>query len=189
MKKHLIIVPRWGGTPAHDWYPWISQKLDDESIFLSVKICNMPNPEVPTITEWAQYLCELLAGYQQDLSKLVIMGHSVGCQAVMHALQQLKAEEQIDSAIFVAAWWDVDKPWESIIPWINAAHDFNKIKMSAKKIRVLLSDNDPFTADYALNTSLWKSRLSAEVLLVPDAKHFNGSEEMAVFNVLTDVGQ
>jgi uncharacterized protein len=185
MNKHLIIVPRWGGTPASDWYPWITKKLAEQAHFQSVVVCNMPNPETPTISAWTSALLHMLKSRQYPLSELVLVGHSVGCHAVMHALQQLDEGEAIDTAVFIAGWWDVDQPWESIKPWIKASHNYQKIKSSAKKISVLLSDNDPFTSDFRTNSLLWQERLAAEVNIIADAKHFNGQEEAEVLRLLS----
>jgi len=52
---------------------------------------------------------------------------------------------------------------------------------------VLLSDNDPFTADSAANAALWRARLHAQVRLVPGARHFNGAQEPAVYDALRAV--
>lgn len=189
MKKHLVIVPRWGGTPEHDWYPWITKELNYQSDFLSVQICNMPNPETPTIAEWTDFLLSVLSQYKEDLDRVVLVGHSVGCHAVLHALQKLNSNEQIDSAVFVAGWWSVDSPWESILPWIHAEHNFEKIRLSAKNLMLLLSNNDPFTADYKSNATLWESRLSCKVLLVKEAKHFNAREEPEVLSLLKEIAE
>jgi uncharacterized protein len=189
MKKQLIVVPRWGATPASDWYPWIIKQLAEQPLFQSVHVCNMPNPETPTIATWTDALLDILKSRPYALSELVLVGHSVGCHAVMHALQQLKEGATIDSAVFIAGWWDVDQPWESIKPWIKAAHNYPTIKASAKKITVLLSNNDPFTRDYRANALQWQERLAAEVRVIANAKHFNGAEEPEVLRLLSELSR
>lgn len=184
MTKHLIIVPRWGGSPQHDWYPWVSRVLTEQQLFESIQVCEMPNPEVPTIVAWTDAVLKALNLHLDHLNKVVLAGHSVGCQAALHALQKLPNGQHINSAIFVAAWWDVDKPWETIKPWISAEHNYHKIKAAAPEISVLLSNNDPFTADVAANTVLWQERLHAQVSVITNAKHFNGTEEPAVYELL-----
>ncbi len=184
MDKQLIIVPRWGGTPAHDWYPWLTQQLQAQHGFEAVHVCNMPEPGVPTIASWTHALLEVLKPHAPHLDKVVLVGHSVGCQAVLHALQQLGTGQTIDSAILIAAWWTVDNPWNSIQPWVEAKHDFGRIKAATKNIAVLLSDNDPFTADYVANANLWRERVGGHVAVVPGAKHFNGAQEPAVYELI-----
>ena len=49
-----------------------------------------------------------------------------------------------------------------------------------KRCVVLVSTNDPFTADAAETRRLFEERLGAEVRIHEGAKHFNASEEPAV---------
>jgi hypothetical protein len=102
-------------------------------------------------------------------------------------LQQLPEGQKIDTAIFVAGWWNVDNPWDSLIPWISARHDFDRVRAAVGNLCVLLSDNDPFTSDFDVNAALWKDRLDAQVTIIPDAKHFNRTAEPAVYELLRDV--
>ena len=100
MKKHLIVVPRWGGTPHHDWYPWLSGVLAEQNLFESVHIAEMPNPGAPTIAGWRDALLKIIEVHSQHLNDVVLVGHSVGCQAVLHALQALPDGQQM-GAVFV----------------------------------------------------------------------------------------
>lgn len=49
---------------------------------------------------------------------------------------------------------------------------------------VLLSDDDPFTTDWAGNAALWRERLAAEVILARGGRHFNNVQEPAVLAAL-----
>ncbi len=117
----------------------------------------------------------------------MLVGHSVGCQAVLHYLQSLPLGMHVASTVCVAGWWTVDEPWGSIEPWIHCGHDDGRIAAAAGTIHVLLSDNDPFTADSVANAAQWRARLGAQVRLVPGARHFNGAQEAAIYDVLRAV--
>ncbi len=180
----MVVVPRWSGTPAHDWYPWLAEKLSGPSTNLSVNLADMPNPGLPTISGWSEAISSIVGHDREQLDTTILVGHSVGAQAVLHFLASLQPGQQVASAVFVAGWWDVDEPWDSIRPWIAHRHDYQQIISAAKSMHVLLSDNDPFTADHVANAELWRSRLGATVHLVPQAKHFNGTVEPAVLECL-----
>lgn len=186
-KKRLVVVPRWSGTPSSDYYPWLVGQLNDSAVLCPVLIGDMPHPSAPTIETWPKTLREIAGEDPDVLRETIMMGHSVGAQTVLHFLAALPEGVQVAAAVLVAGWWDVDKPWDSIRPWIAHEHDHERIKRAAKSIHVLLSDNDPFTSDHTRTAELFRSRLDARVVMVPGAKHFNGTEEPAVLELLTKV--
>jgi len=51
-------------------------------------------------------------------------------------------------------------------------------------MRVVLSDDDPFTSDHRGNAAIWRERLGAERTLVAGGRHFNGAEEPEVLAVI-----
>ena len=184
--KRLCIIPRWAGGPEKDYYPWLRAALErrEPPLFSEVLSPDMPDPQTPTITAWTQRVREVVGTDPEKLAQTVILGHSVGCQAVLRFLASLPEGTQVAGAICVAGWFEVDKPWETILPWIHTPLDHAVVRAHAAKIIVLLSDNDPFTSDYAANASAWKERLGAEVVFAPGRKHFNDPEEPAVLETL-----
>jgi hypothetical protein len=179
MKRQAIVVPRWGGTPAHDWYPWIVAEREGR-----IRVLDLPDPETPTITAWPEAIAGVLRERGNALADTVLVGHSVGCQAVLRALGRLPEDARVHAVLCVAGWWTVDAPWETIRPWMDPPPDVGRIRGIAGSVHVLLSTNDPFTADYEHNAGLWRSRLHAHVTVIDDAKHFNATEEPAVLDAL-----
>jgi predicted alpha/beta hydrolase family esterase len=183
MDRPLFIVPRWAGRPDTDFYPWLEgQVRESRQGITSVRTLDMPNPAQPTIEAWVGTLSRAV-GPSPEPSTL-LMGHSVGCQAVIRYLATLPPGRVIDGVLLVAGWWDVDKPWESIVPWIETPVELARVRAAARRFVVLQSDNDPFTADHARNRGLWEERLGAEVVLAPGARHFNNPREPAVLETL-----
>jgi hypothetical protein len=183
MDRPLFIVPRWAGRPDTDFYSWLEgQVREARQGITSVRTLDMPNPAQPTIEAWVGALSKAV-GPTPEPSTL-LMGHSVGCQTVIRYLATLPPGRVIDGVLLVAAWWDVDKPWESIVPWIETPVDLARVRAAARRFVVLMSDNDPFTADHARNRRLWEERLGAEVVLAPGARHFNNPREPAVLETL-----
>jgi len=183
MDRPLFIVPRWAGRPDTDFYSWLeAQVREARQGISSVRTLDMPNPAQPTIEAWVGALARAV-GPTPEPSTL-LMGHSVGCQTVIRYLASLPPGHVIDGVLLVAGWWDVDKPWESIVPWIETPVELARVRAAARRFVVLLSDNDPFTADHARNRRLWEERLGAEVVLAPGARHFNNPREPAVLETL-----
>ena len=194
----LIIIPRWSGTPASDWYPWITAELNAvgrvggrppyrDGPFDPIIVAAMPIPGLPTIPAWVGRVRELLGDDPAELARTVIVGHSVGCQAVLRALAELPDGVQVAGAICVAGWFWTDSPWDSLIPWIDTPFDLARAQAAANNhVVVVLSDNDPHTSDWRANGAAWQEKLGAEVVLVPGGQHFNGPKYPIILQTLLD---
>ena len=162
----VILAPRWGATDEDDWYPWLRRELGEVSVARL-----LPNPGAPEIDACVIEL-ERLVGDDRDA---VLVGHSVGCQIVLRYLD--KQGHRMPHVLCVAGWFWIDEPWPTILPWIETPIDWARVRHAAGQVRVLLSDDDPFTSDYQSNAAAWRERLGAQVEIQPGARHFNRVEE------------
>lgn len=176
----ILIVPRWSGTPASDCYPWLISRLSAERPGLDARALAMPDPGTPRIDSWPQALLAAAGEDREALRRTLLVGHSVGCQTVLRALAALPDGASVGGVLLIAAWFTVDKPWETILPWMQIDYDLALARSRTPWIDVLLSDNDPFTADFGRSAADFRERAGASVTVVPGAKHFNAAEEPAV---------
>lgn len=182
MARRLVIVPRWSGTARSDFYPWLGQQLAADGI--TVEALDLPEPGHPRHDTWPPAIARALGSDPAVLADTIVLAHSVGCQASLHALASLPGGSRISALLCVAGWWQVDEPWPTIVPWMTRLPDLARARDRVDRIVVLLSDDDPFTRDHAANAALWRERLGAEVLLVPGARHFNSPDAPAVLAAL-----
>jgi uncharacterized protein len=199
----LCIVPRWGGSAHSDFYPWLLAQPAVRARFGEILLPEIAQPGEPTIAAWVESLQRVTAGPSAgslgdpgdpgDLGGTYFLGHSVGCQAVLRFLERSSGHTRAPGhtraagVLCVAGWWNVDRPWDSIRPWLETSEtpmDIARVRAAARRFHVVLSDDDPFTADWRANEGAWRERLGAEVLCVPGARHFNGAEEPAVLDAL-----
>lgn len=191
--RRLLIVPRWAGRPESDYYPWLLARLAAEphlrGLFTEARVLALPRPELPDVSAWPAAIATELQAPGQDaaaLERTYVLAHSVGCQALLRALRQLPEGAAIGGALCVAGWWQIDRPWDSIRPWLEPIDDLERARAAVRTLRVLLSDNDPFTADHVSNAERWQ-QLGAGVRLAPGGRHFNSAEEPAVLAALLEL--
>jgi predicted alpha/beta hydrolase family esterase len=184
----LVIVHRWGGSPEADWYPWLVDELRalDPPPFEEIEVPAMPEPDRPDPAAWVPELVARLAERDATLAETVLVGHSVGCQAVVRALATLPGDRAVRGVLLVAPWFwlDEDAQDETSALWEEAAFDECAARRAAGRAVVLLSDNDPFTSDWRANAAAWEKRLGVEVVVEPGGGHFNEAEEPRVLELV-----
>ena len=179
----VVVVPRWGASPSDDWYPWAAAELARDD--LAFEALAMPSPAEPEIESWiAVTAAALAAGVPEET---LLVGHSVGCRAALGAVELFAGTTTLRGLLLVAAWWDVDEPWPSLVPWQALEHDRSWVLAAAGRPRVLLSDRDPFTSDWRRNRRQWVEWLDADVRIVEGAEHFNAAQEPAVLAAIREL--
>lgn len=195
MGKRLCIVPRWGGTQSMEWYPWL-RRQQVASRFETILGPDIDDPGTPTIDAWVDSITRACGSDAAALAGTYFVGHSVGCQAIVRYLASLPAAGQsgprVAGCLLVAAWWTVDEPWDTIRPWLHGAPeapplDLDRVRAACDRFVVLLSDNDPFTADWQTTRAEWQERVGADVRLIPGAAHFNATEAPEVTSALAEL--
>jgi len=177
--NRVYIFPRYSGTKNSDWYQQLKQLSCIPEEHIEIIPLSLPNWDKPTCTEFLSNIKEIIPENEIDFNTYFV-GHSVGCNAALLFLNDLhhkKPKLKIGGLMCVAGWWKVDNPWPQLNQWTTMPLDFNGIQyICSNNIRCILSDNDPYTSDWSANKTEWEANLNANVLIVPDAKHFNGSE-------------
>ncbi|HWO22059.1 MAG TPA: alpha/beta hydrolase [Kofleriaceae bacterium] len=179
----ILLVPRWSGTAASDCYPWLSRELAARAPGLSLEVVPLlPAPDRPEI-EPCVAACVAALG-AAEAARTVLVGHSVGCQVAMRALARLPDGVRVSALLGIAGWWTVDRPWETLRPWIETPFDHGRAAARCGRALVLLSDDDPYTSDCAETARRFEAALRAEIEIVPGRRHFNAPEEPEVMDAL-----
>lgn len=184
----IYLIPRYGGNATSDWYNWIDNRLHQQ-LGITLTRLNMPNWQAPDKEE---ALAHLEANIQQLDEETYFIAHSIGCLAVLNLINK-KLEQgeplKLGGFLFVAAWFKVDKIWDTLLPWLdNDDLNYPALQQAFARRKVVISDNDQFHNDYRNNEALWQSRMAADVQVIPDRAHFNYPEqpglETALFELL-----
>jgi predicted alpha/beta hydrolase family esterase len=183
MKKRIIIVHGWGGSPTSDWIGWAAQAFQDKGYEVITPL--MPDTDNPVIEKWVGHLASTVGEADETT---YFIGHSVGCQAVMRYLETI--DIKVGGAVFVAGWFDLtnqDEEEKAIAePWIQTPIDFGKVRKNLSKSVVMLSNNDPYVP-YEATKRDFEIRLGSEVVTIPDAGHIDSDAGFNIFPQLVEI--
>lgn len=179
MAKRAFIIHGWGGFPEKGWFPWLKRSLEENGF--SVTVPSMPNAAHPLKEEWMPVLRELIG--QPDVDTYLI-GHSLGCQAILHYLQSLPTDAIIGGVVLVAPVSgeesitnrinEVEEGWEVLGPWIKMPMDWNAIRVHARSITGIFSDNDRWIRPEM--ASVFQEKLGAKTMMLHEKFHFSESD-------------
>lgn len=167
--KRVFLVHRWSGGPNDDWRPWIKAEL--EKLGFEVIAPSMPDTETPVIEKWVGHLSEVVGQPDEDT---YFIGHSIGCQAIMHYLE--KVDTKVGGAIFVAGWFNLDNlefPDVKLTakPWIETPIDLVKLRQVVPKSVLIISDNDTYNC-FDENKQKFTT-LGSEIVVLNNAGHIS----------------
>ncbi len=173
--KKAFIIHCWSGNPSGSMYQWIKKKLEEKGY--EVEIPEMPDTDNPSITLWVDQLEKVLKDIDDET---ILIGHSIGCQAIMRYLEKLPEKVKFGKVIFIAPWVHLNmkviraegREAEDIAkPWLEIPIDFSKVKTHSDKFICFFSDNDKYMTLSGL--SEFELLLDAEIVLLNHRGHFD----------------
>ncbi|TSC80602.1 MAG: hypothetical protein G01um101425_256 [Candidatus Peregrinibacteria bacterium Gr01-1014_25] len=174
VRKRVIIIHGWGGFPQEGWFPWLAEHLKKEGF--EVAVPSMPDPDTPEITTWVQHVSSVV-GTPDEHTFLV--GHSIGCQAILRYLESLPPDTHVGGVVLVAGFFtltNIGGPAEEEIarPWLTKSINYEKILSHTDRITAIFSDNDEFVP--LENVKFFEERLQAKTIIQKNRGHFSGSD-------------
>ena len=173
--KRVFIIHKWGGTPDSDWYQWLKRELGQKGV--QVFVPSMPDTGWPKIGQWVPYLFEMVGRVDEET---YLVGHSMGCQAILRYLEGLGNGEEAGGALLVAGFVTVkklsvnDEEYEIMRPWLETPIDMKAARKHAKAIVSIFSDNDPFVP--LGDSDVFRNELGSEIVVMPKAGHFTSRD-------------
>jgi predicted alpha/beta hydrolase family esterase len=150
MQRRAFIIHGYLGYPEEAWLPWLRRELEARGF--NVSLPRMSHPDRPTIAEWVGFI-ERLVGEPDP--QTVMVGHSIGSQAVVCYLERLGAAgKSVGKTVIVAGAFPPGLTREEaeataegdqvLVPWLTVGVDPRAVKAAAGTCTVILSDNDPY---------------------------------------------
>ncbi len=178
--KKVYIVHGWDGSPDEPLFVWLDKNLSSRGY--EVKRLSMLNPETPVIEEWISKLKEEI----NPDNNTILVGHSVGCQAVMRYLETQDETMRIGGMLLLAPWMQLDQTTieeegEEVVelarPWMETPINFEKVKTISPKIIAIFSDNDVFVP--ISEEAFFAEKLGAKTIMEHEKGHFSPAENIS----------
>ena len=171
MRKHVVIVHGWKGSPVSNWQPWLKGELEKQGVKVSIPA--LPNTNEPLQEEWV----ETLSGVVGRPSKhTFFVTHSLGGMAVLRYLERLPKSKRIGGVVLVAGFSEWNERPESKTFFL-APLNYEKVRGSTVRgIVAIQSENDPFVP-FGPNQIILKDRLGARLIVIQNGGHLNVSSD------------
>lgn len=178
--KKVYIVHGWDGNRDEPLFVWLDKELSVKGF--NVERLAMPEPETPVIEAWINKLQESISLDPET----ILVGHSVGCQAIMRYLETRLEETRIKGIVLLAPWMKLDQTTieeegEEVIelarPWMETPIDFDRVKTIAGNVIAIFSDNDVFVE--LSQKEFFEEKLGAETILEHHKGHFGPADNIS----------
>ncbi len=170
-KLNVVIVHGWDAAPDSNWFPWLKQVLTEDGITCEVPA--LPHSSQPVLAEWVEHLRKIVESLNtKDKSRLILIGHSLGCITIAHYLDQVE-RAYADGCIFVAGF-SGNMRNQAFKEFYETAVNFENAKKKIKRSISLFSRDDlhvPFQRSHELAT-----QMGSEIVDLNGYQHFMGSQ-------------
>ena len=177
-----ILVHGWEGYPEEGWKPWLKRELELRGFEILVPA--MPDANTPTMEKWVSYLTEIVGAPDK---KTFLVGHSLGCIAILRYLETLKEGQKIGGAILVAGFGeDLDyKAYKGeLSSFFKTTPDWEKIRDHCKQFVAVHSTDDPWVS--IKNNKLFQEKLNAKSVIQHNMKHYSGDDGVTELPVVLE---
>lgn len=163
--KKVFIIHGWGGSPEANWFPWLKSEL--EKVSIETEVLAMPNTDNPQMSEWIDFMQQSIGLPNEEI---FLVGHSLGCIAILRYLESLDKEERIGGIVLVAGFSrSINIP--ELENFFESPLDYGKVKKSVRQIVAINSDNDYYVS--LEEGRIMEEKLGAKLIVLPNAFHLN----------------
>jgi predicted alpha/beta hydrolase family esterase len=168
MNKRIFLIHGWEGHPEEGWRPWLRKELEKRNC--EVFVPEMPDTNFPKMNGWLSKLKEVVGVPDENV---YLVGHSLGCIAILRYLESFRPEERVGGVILVAGFTD-DLGFKELSNFFETPINFEEIKKHCQNFMAIHSDNDQYVPlKYG---DIFKEKLNAKVIVEHGMKHFSGDD-------------
>jgi predicted alpha/beta hydrolase family esterase len=182
--RRAFIIHGYQSFPGEAWLPWLKRELVKAGYKVSLPA--MPTPGRPSLPGWIAFIAKLVG---EPDRKTVMIGHSLGCQAVIRYLETLGAAgKAVGQTVLVAGSFPPNLSLaearektgsrnQALLAWFTAPVDPRKVKRAAGKCTMILSDDDPYIPLQKARAT-FRAKLNPRIIIEHGKGHFNEDDEI-----------
>jgi predicted alpha/beta hydrolase family esterase len=159
----IVVAHGYLADPTRHWFPWLVEHYGADT----VSVMALPDPEEPDLETWVHAASAAIGEVDEET---ILLGHSLGCVTLLHALNRRTDAWRLGGLVLVAGFVDPLPNLPALDPFATEPLDLGRIRRDTAVRHVLRSDNDDVVA--AALTERMASMLDAPVTVVPGAGHF-----------------
>lgn len=159
----IVVAHGYLADPTRHWFPWLVDRYGADVVTMIA----LPDPRDPDLETWVHAASAAIGEPDEDT---ILLGHSLGCVTLLHALNRRSDLWRLGALILVAGFVDPLPNLPALDPFTAEPLDLDRIRHRVDVREVLRSDDDDVVA--ARLTERMASLLEARVTVVPQAGHF-----------------
>ncbi len=176
--KRVFVVHGYTGYPNKNWFPWLKSEL--EKMGVQAVVPAMPHTEAPQLSEWLPYLSAQVGTADEET---YLVGHSLGCIAILRYLESLPQVTRVGGVMLVAGFASPIH-FQELDNFFATPLDDKKIKMAAKRLVAISSDDDPHVP--FVKAEELRDRFAAELITIHNGQHLNEKAGYTEFPLVLD---
>ena len=178
--KHVVIVHGFKGTPDTNWKPWLKCELETDGFLVDVPA--MPDTEHPDVSAWVDTLSRTVG----DAEGVYLIGHSLGCIAILKYLESLSDQHKVKACVFVAGFSQRFDGYEGgHDSFFAKSLDWDKVKSHCDTFIAVHSKDDPNVGFDQLK--IFEDNLGAKTILVDGMGHFGSADGVFEVQLIKEV--
>jgi predicted alpha/beta hydrolase family esterase len=130
---HAVLIHGFKGWATNAWFPWLCEELEKRDFTTSSPM--MPDPIWPRRDRWVETVLAEIKG-----PDTVLIGHSLGCLAILHALESYDAPPL--AGVVLVSGFGRNFGIPEIDTWLDRPIVFTDLRHHARYWSVLHSKDD-----------------------------------------------
>jgi len=167
--RKIILVHGWDGSPERGWWPWM--RAECKKLGLQVHAPQLPGGENPQLPKWVDTIASLVG---DDTASTILVGHSLGCDAILRYVERLSPAQRIVAIVLVAPFFD-ETDIEDLKEFNGQAVNIGRVKIVAQQKVAFFSSDDPHIP---LKEGIeYQHRLGAQIHILKNRGHFTPDDK------------